>query len=251
MVDNIIDTQKDKICPFCANTGRTKEDQFKCKHCGRTYNRSGECPQVSATRYVQNKYTVEMWDDKRFLLEGTQSGGYIKDLYNEKELESILPWREALLKIKENLSVGLADYYTLYIRIAPNSEALRWCNRVLMEQEFKLSNAVSEIKPLLELDLEDKECQKMIREVKVLIIRIDNYKLDENLPKLNYIISTRESFDLVTILLSNLPYKDTFGKLQSSLFERPQILVDPFLIIKRKYEDPIEKEKRLLREQEI
>lgn len=200
-------------CFYCNDEGRTKEDPYRCSYCGREYNKIHKILTNSDSLFIPSWSTNTDWEEN--FINTNTSNEPNPQIKKRNEM-----WAKSLLQLLENLrrnKLKASECY--YIYAPPKSDVDKWSYEMLKtasELGYKTSSV---------LDITDiNEYYKEITEDYLLIIRISDYKLKENIQKLNYIIPKRKSLDLVTILTSTLPYSYASTNIVYPAFENPLIL---------------------------
>lgn len=207
-------------CYYCNNTGQTKEDPYKCKYCGREYKRDSGTMIKSSSIYIPNEYNLQEWDSNKFIsITATDP--------NPEILEHKRKWAEAMVKLLDIISKWELPKFTYYITAKRGSGITRWSYKVLSLIE-SLGYEVHTIIDINDINLEDEEFLYLLKDYKGLILRLTDYNLDTNIKKLNYIIPAREQLDLLTIIISVVPYEITTNRNGFQSYEKPIVLDKKF-----------------------
>lgn len=206
-------------CMYCGNTGRTKEDPFKCSHCGREYRTLNRITKPTLENiYIPEKYRNELWNINEY-------NAYVDKMgLNKKTLENFKKWGLVLNLMLENLKLKkLSKIDFLYISAGNNSGIRRWAYTFLSLGEYYGYN-VSGIKDLNDIDLNNSDDLDIIENSDILVLRLTNYKLIENLEKLNYIQPKRSSKDKCTVIITRINYNFITSIITYQTFDEPILI---------------------------
>ena len=184
-------------CIYCGGTGRTAEDPYHCRHCGAEYRPYIE--NIQQNSIIPKKY-VEDFDIRRAI---TFVNNYILDkTMASKQREDM----ELLETILQEVKKGKVLNNSIYLSANKNLlEVYKlWLYNLIKYTELA-GNTTSGIKFLNELDVDDQDTLNIINTVDWLIIQLNQYKVEEQLTKLDYILSKRAMQRLATITISNMP----------------------------------------------
>lgn len=206
-------------CMYCGNTGRTKEDPFKCSHCGREYRTLNRITKPTLENiYIPEKYRNDLWNINEY-------NAYVDKMgLNKKTLENFKKWGLVLNLMLENLKLKkLSKIDFLYISAGNNSGIRRWAYTFLSLGEYYGYN-VSGIKDLNDIDLNNSDDLDIIENSDILVLRLTNYKLIENLEKLNYIQPKRSSKDKCTVIITRINYNFITSIVTYQTFDEPILI---------------------------
>lgn len=205
-------------CYYCNDEGRTKEDPYRCKYCGREYRRVNENNLKPVEFIIPNKIIADKNWEENFVKNNTDS----EPVPKLKERYKL--WAQSLLRLLENMRLDVMQQgSTFYISAKPGSMVENWCYEMLNVAHNK-GYKISKIVDIADID----ETYTEIKEDYLMIIRISDFNLKNNIQKLNYIIPERESNNLITILMSTVPYSFATSSMPYPSFTRP-ILLEKFL----------------------
>lgn len=209
-------------CIYCANTGRTKDDPFHCKYCGRDY----KGPDSVTKPILENVYIPRKYRDNLWTLE--ECINKFKNDYSKGQiLNNAKKWAEVLnLIIQYTTSNKIYEMPFIYIGSVDEAYLPGW-TYTLMTYAEKSGYSVDGIIDLIDLDIDSIEERNKLMSYDILIIRLSNYKLEESLKKLNYIIPNRIDKDKMTVIETRLPFDYLKMYSEYITFDKP-MLVEKF-----------------------
>lgn len=207
------------VCMYCGGTGRTSEDPFKCHHCGAEFHIINKTDKIELNNiYIPQKYREERWSvDKIKEHLKTMS----ENAYKRQEMFKWADVLDILIKATNNRELNKTNLIYLYAR--PGNGVRRWAYTLISDAE-KIGYNVEGIIDLIDVDLDDEEYINSIMTKDIIIYRLVNYKIEESLQKLNYIIPKRQERDYVTIIISNLPYTFVSNKIDYMNYNKPLLI---------------------------
>lgn len=207
-----------KHCYYCNDEGRTKEDPYKCKHCGREYRRLNDENLNQVEFLIPNKVLMNKEWEESFVKRNIESES------TPRLQERYKLWAQSLLRVLENMrSDTMQQGSTFYISAPPGSMVDNWCYEML-DTAYKKGYKVNNIIDITDID----EGYSEIKEDYLMIIRVSDFNLKDNIQKLNYIIPERESRNLITIFTATMPYSFATSSMTYPGFTR-RILLEKFL----------------------
>lgn len=218
-------TDKDIVeeeCMYCANTGRTKEDPFHCSHCGRDYIG----PDLVTKPILENVYIPKAYREDIWTLDSTIEK-FKKDYSKGIILNNAKKWAEVLnLIIKYIKENKIHEMPFIYIASKDKAYLPSWIYTTMTYAE-KSGYSVDGILDLIDINLDSIEDRNKMMSYDILFFRLSNYKVDESINKLNYIVENRIDKDKVTIIETRLPYDYLKAYSDYITFDKP-LLVEKF-----------------------
>lgn len=206
-------------CMYCGNTGRTKEDPFKCSHCGREYRTLNRITKpILENVYIPERYRNDLWNLETY-------NEYIDKMgLNKKTFDNFKKWGLVLNLMLENLKLKkLSKIDFLYVSAGSNSGIRRWAYTFLSLGEY-YGYKVSSIIDLNDIDLNNPDDNELIENVDILVLRLTNFKLSENLEKLNYIQPKRSNKDKCTVIITKMNYNFISSVVSYQTFDEPILI---------------------------
>ena len=189
-----------EYCMYCNNTGRTSKNPFKCENCGREFKRL-PLDIVSTETFIPKKYKSSLWDVR------VLRHSYSKKYKLEEEIKATDSWLNILNSLLESLKSGIIPPESFYIAAPKDNSKFRWVYTSILYAETSGFSS-NDFIDLVDLNIE----MDNIKYCDWLVIRVTDFKIKENIEKLNYLLPFRASKDLGTIIVSTIPYDALMAK---------------------------------------
>lgn len=219
-------------CLYCAGTGRTKDNPMECKHCGAQFKMKSYTDLKGTKIFVPTKYRDSQWSS-----EGMEK--YVKSFYGKQEsdarvneaINNIVVLNKIVELVTEGKTIKGTVFITSPVQLLTNKQSFgdkelhdieKWSYTVMVNAEKAERNVLPVIDMVdtnLELNAED------ILTVDILTIKVNNYKLKETVEKLNYLIPKRDAKDLMTIIITTIPFSVITGNTDYMSF-MPDLMIE-------------------------